>query len=86
MYLTILLNLSLTELEEKKKKAVELLKFIDKFWSEYLTSVEEIRDLIGVKVYLPEDPQLAFFLSIGKIFEENLFKIENEVNNFWNSF
>ncbi|CAG8752881.1 39483_t:CDS:2, partial [Gigaspora margarita] len=38
-----------------------LVKEIDNFWSEYLESLNKIKTLVNVKVYLPQEPQEAFF-------------------------
>lgn len=64
----------LTKIFKKKKKAkseivpleqeyikVRLMKEIDSFWSDYLESLNKIRTLVSVKVYLPQEPQEAFF-------------------------
>jgi preprotein translocase subunit SecA len=40
---------------------VRLVREIDNFWSEYLESLNKIRILVNVKVYLPQEPQEAFF-------------------------
>jgi preprotein translocase subunit SecA len=63
----------LTKVVKKKKTKMEiapieqeylkarLVKEIDNFWSEYLESLSKIRELVRVKVYLPQEPQEAFF-------------------------
>jgi preprotein translocase subunit SecA len=38
-----------------------LVKEIDNFWSEYLESLNKVRTLSAVKIYLPQEPQEAFF-------------------------
>jgi len=47
-------------IEQEYLKA-RLVKEIDNFWSEYLESLNKIRALVNVKVYLPQEPQEAFF-------------------------
>ncbi|CAJ0914596.1 1312_t:CDS:2 [Entrophospora sp. SA101] len=65
----------LTKVIKKKKKAkatqfipveqeylrVRLVKEVDRFWSDYLEALTKIKTLVNVKVYLPQDPQEAFF-------------------------
>jgi preprotein translocase subunit SecA len=56
---------------QKKKKEIipiepeylkaRLVKEVDNFWSEYLESLSKVRELVRVKVYLPQEPQEAFF-------------------------
>lgn len=46
---------------EQEYLKVLLVKEIDAFWSDYLESLNKIRTLVNAKVYLPQDPQEAFF-------------------------
>jgi len=56
-----------------------LLKKIDNFWSDYLESINRIKILISVKIYLPENPQESFFWEVSELFENNFNKLKKEV-------
>lgn len=49
-----------------------LLYEIDDFWTEYLEVVEKSRELVKVKIYLPQDPKEAFFLETLDLFKQGL--------------
>jgi preprotein translocase subunit SecA len=36
-------------------------KEVDHFWSNYLESLNKIKELVKIKGYLPQEPQEAFF-------------------------
>ena len=56
-------------IEQEYLKA-RLVKEIDNFWSEYLESLNKIRALVNVKVYLPQEPQEAFFWETIDLFHK----------------
>jgi preprotein translocase subunit SecA len=56
-----------------------LVKEIDKFWSNYLESVEKIRDLLPIKVYLFQDQQEIFFLESMEVFKKGIAAFEKEI-------
>ena len=55
---------------EQEYLRIRLLKEIDSFWSDYLEILSKIRTLVSVKVYLPQDPQEAFFAETVNLFQK----------------
>lgn len=49
-----------------------ILRDIDNFWADYLQTLEKIRNMLAVKVYLPQDPQEAFFLESNAVFNKEI--------------
>ncbi|WNE40602.1 MAG: Protein translocase subunit SecA [Mycoplasmataceae bacterium] len=58
-----------------------LVKEVDNFWSEYLESLNKIRLLANVKVYLPQEPQEAFFWETIDIFQKGFQQLNNRLAN-----
>lgn len=46
---------------EQEYLKARLVKEVDNFWSSYLEALGKIKELVKVKVYLPQEPQEAFF-------------------------
>lgn len=55
---------------------MSLLKEIDNFWSEYLESINRIRNLSWVRIYFPEDPKESFFLETNELFKSGFKKLK----------
>jgi preprotein translocase subunit SecA len=62
-----ILNVVLDYQDKLKKMLVEE---IDLFWANYLESLNKIRSMLSIKVYLPQDPQEAFFSESNQIFQK----------------
>lgn len=65
----------LTFCDEQVRKTT--LKDIDAFWANYLQTLEKIRNMLAVKVYLPQDPQEAFFLESNAVFNKEFLSLQN---------
>jgi len=64
---------------EQEYLKVSLLKEIDLFWSDYLESLNKIRTLVNAKVYLPQDPQEAFFWETAELFREGFKQLNKKL-------
>jgi preprotein translocase subunit SecA len=64
---------------QNKFLKIFLLKEVDKFWSGYLESLNKIRSLIHVKIFLPKDPQEAFFEETKDIFGEEFKRLDEKI-------
>jgi preprotein translocase subunit SecA len=62
---------------DEAKKVI--LKEVDLFWSNYLQILEKIRNMLVVKMYLPQDLQEAFFFESNKVFNEKFSILQFEV-------
>ena len=84
----------LTKIFSKKKKIkaeiipieqeylkVRLMKEIDHFWSDYLESLNKIRTLVSTKVYLPQEPQEAFFWETISLFHQGFQQLNRRLRN-----
>jgi len=80
----------LTKMVRKKKKTkivpveqeylkARLVKEIDHFWSDYLESLSKIRTLVAAKVYLPQEPQEAFFWETISLFHQGFRRLNKRL-------
>ncbi|WNE41325.1 MAG: Protein translocase subunit SecA [Mycoplasmataceae bacterium] len=61
------LNIVLNYQDKLKKIIVEE---IDIFWANYLESLNKIRSMLAIRVYLPQNPQEAFFSESNNLFQK----------------
>lgn len=64
---------------EQEYLKVRLVKEIDRFWSDYLESLTKIRALVATKVYLPQEPQEAFFWETISLFHQGFRKLNRRL-------
>jgi len=57
----------------------QLVKKIDYYWSNYLEALTKIRNLIGMCVYLPQEPQEAFFWETDTLFQKTCQQIKKDL-------
>jgi len=69
-----------TSLQEQEYLKFLLVKEVDNFWSEYLESLNKTRALVNVKVYLPQDPQEAFFWETIDLFQRGFRQLNKKLN------
>jgi hypothetical protein len=51
------------------------------FWSEYLETLTKVKSLSSVKVYLPQEPQEAFFKETMEIFQKGFSHLDKKLRN-----
>ncbi|MCE8162661.1 MAG: preprotein translocase subunit SecA [Candidatus Moeniiplasma glomeromycotorum] len=56
-------------------------KEVDHFWSNYLESLAKIKELVKVKVYLPQEPQEAFFWETISLFKKGFKQLNQKVSS-----
>lgn len=61
------LNIVINYQDKLKKIIVEE---IDIFWANYLESLNKIRSMLAIRVYLPQNPQEAFFSESNNLFQK----------------
>ncbi|WNE41954.1 MAG: Protein translocase subunit SecA [Mycoplasmataceae bacterium] len=59
---------------------------VDIFWANYLESLNKIRSMLSIKIYLPQSPQEAFFLESNKLFQNSYVKLQKDIEKILNDF
>ncbi|KLL01814.1 MAG: preprotein translocase subunit SecA [Mycoplasmataceae bacterium RC_NB112A] len=69
---------------EQEYLKARLVKEVDNFWSNYLEALAKIKELVKVKIYLPQEPQEAFFWETINLFKKGFSQLNQRISNFLN--
>jgi preprotein translocase subunit SecA len=56
-------------------------KEVDRFWSNYLEALNKIKELVKIKIYLPQEPQEAFFWETISLFHKGFNQLKQRISN-----